>query len=126
MTGHFWKATLLAFSACFIAPLPAEAQRTVSVNGYWLTPQELLLADRNAGFALPNGHYWCDPASGFWGHVGGTAIGRVDPLQCPPLPGQSAGQPYLRSGPGGTIGSDGSCSYYNDPQTGASVMTGNC
>ena len=105
----------------------AHAQRAVTVNGHWLTPQQMMIADRNAGFILPNGHYWCDPASGYWGAVGGNAAGRVHPSQCPPLPGQAGrGQPHINRGPGGTTGGDGSCFYYNDPQTGASVMTGNC
>jgi hypothetical protein len=87
-----------------------HAQRAITVNGQWLTPQQMMIADGNAGFILPNGHYWCDPASGYWGQVGQTAVGRVHASQCPPLPNQA----------------DGSCFYYNDPQTDSSVMTDNC
>ncbi len=103
----------------------AQAQRAMTVNGNWLSPQDMMRADRNAGFVLPNGHYWCDPGTGYWGVVGQGAWGRVHPSQCPPLPGQGGGA-YVGRGPGGNRGSDGRCSYYNDPQTGASVMTGNC
>ena len=105
----------------------AHAQRAITVNGQWLTPQQMMIADRNAGFILPNGHYWCDPASGYWGAAGGGPVGRVHPSQCPSPPNQAGtGRPHIHQGPGGTTGSDGSCFYYNDPQTGASVMTGNC
>jgi hypothetical protein len=105
----------------------AFAQRAITVNGQWLTPQQIMIADQNVGFILPNGHYWCDPGSGYWGAVGGNAVGRVHPSQCPALPNQAgSGQSNIHRGPGGTTGGDGSCFYYNDPQTGASVMTGNC
>ena len=105
----------------------AHAQRAVTVNGQWLTPQQMMIADQNAGFLLPNGHYWCDPTSGYWGAVGGNAAGRVHPSQCPALPNQAgSGQSNIHRGSGGTTGGDGSCFYYNDPQSGASVMSGNC
>lgn len=58
----------------------AEAQqRLVTVNGVVLGPQELAVADRAAGFRLPSGHYWLDHQSGYWGVVGGPAVGRVPP-----------------------------------------------
>jgi hypothetical protein len=127
MNRHFRRPSVLALATFLLMTATAEAQRAITVNGYWLTPQQMLLADRNAGFALPNGHYWCDPSTGYWGAAGAGAAGRIHPSQCPPLPNQAGGgQPYIRNGPGGATGSDGSCSYYNDPRTGASVMTGNC
>ncbi len=65
-----------------VMPLTAQAQkRYVTVNGMILGPQELMVADANAGFPLPNGHYWFDVESGFWGVVGGPAVGRVAPAQ---------------------------------------------
>jgi hypothetical protein len=91
----------------------------VSVNGQWLAPQQLAEADHAVGFMLPNGHYWYDVASGYWGVVGGPVVGQV-------APAARGGNPYYHAGPGGYTGSDGQCSYYLDPQTGASVMTGNC
>jgi hypothetical protein len=39
-------------------------QRPITVNGVWLTPEQAALADRNAGFRLPDGHYWLDLDSG--------------------------------------------------------------
>lgn len=41
-----------------------------------------------------------------------------------PNRGGTAG--YTRRGAFGNTGSDGDCSYYNDPSNGASVMVGNC
>lgn len=109
-----------------LAGAGAANARAITVNGHWLSPQQQIIADMNAGFRLPSGHYWCDPSSGYWGAIGGAAIGRVHPSQCPPVAGMGGGGGGVRRGPGGNWGSDGSCSYYNDPQTGASVMTGNC
>ena len=121
------RVVLALGAICLLPAGAAHAQRAITVNGQWLTPQQMMIADRNVGFILPNGHYWCDPASGYWGALGGQAAGRVHPSQCPPLPNQATGgQPHMNRGPGGTTGGDGSCFYYNDPQTGASVMTGNC
>jgi hypothetical protein len=117
---------ILATVTMLLAPQPAEAQRAVTVNGHWLSPPQIQQADRNAGYKLPNGHYWCDPSTGLWGAFGQRAWGRVHPSQCPPPAGSAGGNGYVRRGPGGNMGSDGGCSYYNDPQTGASVMTGNC
>lgn len=71
-------------------PSPAEAgHRFVTVNGMLLGPQELAIADRNAGFRVPDGHYWYDLQSGYWGPVGGPAVGRVPPqLREAPAPQQ--------------------------------------
>ncbi len=57
----------------------AVGERYVTVNGRRLTPAQLALADRNAGYQLPHGHYWHDLQSGYWGRVGGGALGRVAP-----------------------------------------------
>jgi hypothetical protein len=61
---------ILATVTMLLAPQPAEAQRAVTVNGHWLSPPQIQQADRNAGYKLPNGHYWCDPATGLWGAFG--------------------------------------------------------
>lgn len=113
-------ALVAAFATATAVPAHAE-QRMVSVNGVWLGPQELALADRNAGYHVPNGYYWYDASSGYWGLVGGPVLGQVSPAQ---PSGREQG--WYHAGPGGYSGSDGSCSYYMDPQTGASVMSGNC
>ncbi len=64
------------------AASPPEAganHRVVIVNGALLGPQDLAFADRVAGFPLPNGNYWYDMQSGYWGLVGGPALGWVPP-----------------------------------------------
>lgn len=82
----FCKSTLvtIGFLASMVGlvvmPLTAQAQkRYVTVNGMILGPQELMIADSNAGFPLPNGHYWYDVESGYWGVAGGPPVGRVAP-----------------------------------------------
>lgn len=80
--GRFVKRAFLALGLVVAATnvTPAEAQqRMITVNGVLLGPQELAVADRAAGFRLPNGHYWLDHQSGYWGVVGGPAVGRVPP-----------------------------------------------
>ncbi len=108
-------------SRCRIHGAAHAEQRTVSVNGAWLGPAELVLADRNAGYRVPNGCYRYDMSSGYWGLVGGPVLGRVPPAQ-----GSGGERGWCHAGPGGYGGSDGSCFYFLDPQTGASVMSGNC
>lgn len=92
----------------------------VFINGREIHPQELGYLRRLYGHVQP-ARYWLD-ARGIGGYEGGPA--QFD-LRAQALSQQrSAG--YIRRGPGGNTGSDGQCSYYNDPSTGASVMTGNC
>lgn len=101
-----------------LVPLSAAAgQRTIIVNGQGIAPAR---ADACAGFHVPSGRYWLDLATGLWGPVGAFAVGRVHP-SC-----RGGGSAYTDRGPGGSMGSDGRCSYYNDPSTGASVMVGDC
>ena len=92
----------------------------VFVNGRELHPQELAHLQRLYGAVRP-ARYWLD-ARGIGGYEGGPA--QFD-LRARAI-AQQGGGAYTRRTPGGTIGSDGQCSYYNDPASGASVMTGNC
>jgi hypothetical protein len=92
----------------------------VYINGREIHPQELGYLQRLYGHVQP-ARYWLD-ARGIGGYEGGPA--QFD-LRAQAMSQQrSAG--YTRRGPGGNTGSDGQCSYYNDPSSGASVMTGNC
>jgi len=96
MRANLWikrallAVVLLSGSFCVAMPPQAEAgHRFVTVNGMLLGPQELAIADRNAGFRVPDGHYWYDLQSGYWGPVGGPAVGRVPPqLREAPAPQQ--------------------------------------
>jgi hypothetical protein len=46
------------------------AQREVNVNGRWLGPGDLAIADQAVGFELPDGFYWYNPRTCTWGLVG--------------------------------------------------------
>jgi len=92
--GALVALALLGVAAGAAVPTPATAQqRMVTVNGVLLGPQQLAVADRAAGFRLPTGHYWLDHQSGYWGVVGGPAVGRV-----PPQPRQGGGGGSHRNG----------------------------
>lgn len=115
-------ASLVAINLALLLSSAAVAQqRAVSVNGVWLGPEQLAVADMYAGYRLPDGNYWYDAASGYWGVVGGPVLGQV-----PPAAATGGNQSWYHAGPGGYTGSNGSCSYYFDPQTGSSVMSGGC
>jgi hypothetical protein len=88
----------------------------VFVNGRQIHPQELFQLRQVFGAVVP-GRYWLAP-SGIGGREGG-------PPQFDLRAAAPRGGGYIRRGPGGTIGSDGGCSYYSHPD-GSSVMTGNC
>lgn len=77
---HALAVTAMCLSLLVGGLLEIRAQqRTVTVNGALLGPQELAMADRAAGFPLPDGDYWLDRQTGVWGVVGGPALGRVPP-----------------------------------------------
>jgi hypothetical protein len=92
----------------------------VFVNGREIHPQELGYLQRLYGPIRPT-RYWLN-ARGIGGYEGGPA--QFD-LRAKAMEQQqrNAGG-YTRRGSFGNTGSDGSCSYYNDPSSGASVMTG--
>jgi hypothetical protein len=92
----------------------------VFVNGRELHPVELGYLQRLYGQVHP-ARYWLD-ARGVGGYEGGPA--RFD-LRARAMAQQGA-PGYNRRGLGGNTGSDGGCAYYNDPSSGASVMTGRC
>jgi hypothetical protein len=91
----------------------------VYVNGREIHPAELARLRMLFG-PVRRARYWLD-ASGAAGYEGGPAQ-----FDLRAAAAQRRGGGYIRRGPGGATGSDGSCSYYNDPSTGASVMTGSC
>lgn len=92
----------------------------VFVNGRELHPQELGYLQRLYG-QVRRARYWLD-ARGIGGYERGPA--QFD-LRAQAMAQQRAGS-YTRRGQFGNTGSDGNCSYYNDPSSGASVMTGDC
>jgi len=103
------------------ASLGARAGLTrVYINGREIHPQELRILQQLYGHVVP-ARYWLD-ARGIGGYEGGPA--QFD-VRARAMQQQRAGG-YTRRTHGGAIGSDGQCSYYNDPSSGSSVLTGNC
>jgi hypothetical protein len=95
----------------------------VFVNGREIHPIELAQLQRLFG-PVRRARYWLN-ARGIGGYEGGAV--QWDLRTVAMARRRSAGASgYVRRGPGGSIGSDGSCSYYNNPSSGASVMAGNC
>ena len=93
-----------------------QSTTSVWVNGARLTPEQLREAERLYGGPIANGRYWLDTKTGIWGYEGGPAQGRL---------GEGAqGSAYIRRGPGGYTGSDGSTSYYFNSDSGCSVIPG--
>jgi len=93
----------------------------VFFNGRELHPQDVLLLRQIAGTVIP-GRYWVN-AAGVGGVEGGAPF--FD-LRAMAAQRGGGGQAWSHAGPGGHTGSDGKCSYYFDPKSGSSVMTGNC
>lgn len=105
-------------------PLRADASgggTRVFFNGRELHPSEVAYLRRLAGVVLP-GRYWVD-AAGVGGYENGPPFFNLRALADRQSGG---GRAWSHAGPGGYMGSDGRCTYYNDPQTGSSVMTGSC
>lgn len=101
-------------------PLPADASgggTSVFVNGRELHPLDVA-ALMQLGPVYP-GRYWLR-YDGYYGLEGGPPLGNLI------LMAQQAagGAGYNRSGPFGHLGSDGQTSYFFDPSTGCSVISG--
>ncbi len=110
-------------------PLRADASGRgtgVFVNGRELHPAEVVRLRALVGVVLP-GRYWMN-AAGIGGFVGAPPHFNLAALAAQRSSGSGVGtgSGYNRSGPGGHLMSDGNCSGYFDPKSGASVMTGNC
>lgn len=112
-----------------LAPMTANVsvrtwwQRTlVYVNGREIHPRELAYLRDLYGSVYP-GRYWMD-ARGIAGYEGGPPQFDLRAAAMSRGVRQDAG--YGRRGAFGNTASDGQCSYYNDVDSGASVLTGNC
>jgi hypothetical protein len=106
-------------------PLRADASGRgtgVFVNGRELHPAEVVRLRALFGVVLP-GRYWMN-AAGIGGFEGAPPHFNLSAAAA--QRGGGGGGGYNRSGPGGHLMSDGNCSGWFDPKTGASVMTGNC
>jgi hypothetical protein len=110
-------------------PLAADAsvqsrrdKTFVYVNGREIHPQELTYLQGLFGTVTP-ARYWLN-AQGIGGFEGGPP--QFDLRAAAMAARSQRGQPYGHRGIFGNTASDGECSYYNDPESGASVLTGNC
>jgi hypothetical protein len=87
------------------------------INGRELHSLEVLYLRSIFGQVFP-GRYWLN-SRGVGGFEGGPPLFNLNASAY----GSTAGRGYLRRTPGGSIGGDGNCFYYNHPN-GSSVM--NC
>jgi hypothetical protein len=92
----------------------------VFFNGRELHQQDVALLYQLAGVVIP-GRYWIN-AAGVGGFEGGPPFFDLRALAAQ----RGGGRSWSHSGPGGHMGSDGKCTYFLDPQSGSSVMTGDC
>jgi hypothetical protein len=102
-------------------PLPADASRGytgVFINGRELPLQDVV-AMMQMNIPVQQGRWWVDNSGNFG--VEGTPYPMGNLFQY----SRGRGGAYQRSTAGGYIGGDGDTSYFFDPKTGASVMTGN-
>jgi hypothetical protein len=102
-------------------PLPADASR--GNTGVFINGRELPVPDVAAmmqmNIPVQQGHWWVDNSGNFG--VEGTPYPTGNLFQY----SRGRGGAYQRSTAGGYIGGDGNTSYFFDPKSGASVMTGN-
>lgn len=90
----------------------------VFVNGRELHPMDVALLTSVLGGVYP-GRYWLR-YDGYYGFEGGPAVGNLIALAQ-----QARGGPgYNRTNPFGHLGSDGQTSYFFDPSSGCSVISG--
>lgn len=94
----------------------------VFVNGREIHPQELSYLQGLFGAVTPT-RYWLN-AQGIGGFEGGPP--QFDLRAAAMSARTQRGEGYGHRGTFGNTASDGECSYYNDPESGASVLTGNC
>ena len=102
-----------------LAPDASAGTTGVFVNGRELPADDLAALEELFATAIPPDDYFLD-AEGYYGYEGQAPLGNVFTT----IAQQSGGGGSLSETAGGWIGSDGSDSYYFDPETGCSVMAG--
>ena len=133
--GDFWYDTVsgawgvdggptLGFTAPGMrlgGPLPADASH--GDTGVFINGRELPLQDviglQQMSVPVQRGRWWVDSQGNFG--VEGVPVATGNLFQF----SRGKGGAYQRATAGGYIGGDGQTSYFFDPSTGASVMTGN-
>jgi hypothetical protein len=101
--------SLLILIATSTAAL-ASGARHVHVNGQHLNAQQIASLDSIAGSFVPDGFYWLNLSTGVWGYEGNpTPAGRIGGGNVYVGPDGAPG--YNRNTAGGSIMSDGRCSF---------------
>jgi hypothetical protein len=101
-------------------PLKEDASRGntgVFINGRHL-PMQDVLGLANMGVPVQQGRWWVDYAGNFGIEGNPQLLGNIFQYS------RGKGGAYQRATAGGYIGGDGQTSYFFDPKSGASVMTG--
>lgn len=101
-------------------PLKEDASRgttSVFINGRQL-PFADVIGLHNLGVPVQQGRWWLDNSGNFGVEGNPQGMGNVFQYS------RGKGGSYQRATAGGYIGSDGQTSYFFDPKTGSSVMTG--
>ena len=104
-----------------LAPDASGGGTNVFINGREIHPAELLQLQRSYGVVNP-GRYWLN-AQGIGGYEGGPAQFNLMPQGAASQNGAGGEPGYNVQTAGGSIGSDGNCSYFLSPD-GSSVS--NC
>ena len=83
MAFNSFRASLKIVSMLLVlsSDLYAFDNRSVFVNGRQLSQVEIGQLEQLHGESIPDGNYWLDYSSGYWGYVGGPArgvLGRPD------------------------------------------------
>lgn len=106
---------------------PLKAKASDYNTGVFINGRELPIIEvaylQQLGPVL-QGRYWMN-AQGVGGFEGGPPIFDLNAAARQRSGGALYGG-YSRTTPGGHLGSDGNCSYFFDPSSGSSVMSGNC
>ena len=135
VSGHFWYDSLSGLWGLKDGPaigqvlpgldlggaLQPDASKGgtgVFINKREIHPMEKVFLKSLFGF-VKNGRYWLN-AQGVGGFEGGPAAFNLRAMMS-----GGVGKHWLKRTPGGSLGGDGNCSYYNHPN-GSSVMVGNC
>lgn len=90
-----------------LAPVAAQTGY-VTINGVLIHPLDAY------ALGIPDGDYWYDPVTGYYGYINGPAIGQVGTAAPASEPG------YNINGPFGSSMSDGDCAFV------LGVPVGNC
>ena len=101
-------------------PLKEDASRGTTglfINGRQLPVQDVV-GLQSLGVPVQQGRWWLDHSGNFGVEGNAQWMGNIFQYS------QGKGGAYQRSTAGGYIGGDGQTSYFFDPKTGSSVMTG--